>query len=83
MSASVTVGVTICPTVICCPGPAGVFALVGFGRSIERYEKRHCWACLFLLLAVIGFGVTIYAAGNRIGDVYGPDLRYLEDASSP
>jgi len=62
---------------------AGVFALVGFGRSIERYEKRHCWACLFLLVALFAFGITIYAAGNRIGDVYGPDLRHLEDSSSP
>ncbi len=62
---------------------AGVFAFVGFARSIERYEKRHCWICLFLLIAVVGFGVTIYAVGNRIGDVYGADLRYLEDSSSP
>jgi hypothetical protein len=62
---------------------AGVFALIGFGRSIERYEKRHCWACAFLLVALVGFGVALFAAGDRIGDVYGPDLRYLEDSSSP
>ncbi len=62
---------------------AGVFALVGFGRSIERYEKRHCWACLILLISLLGFGGALYAAGNRLGDTYGTDLRHLEDTSSP
>jgi hypothetical protein len=62
---------------------AGVFALIGFGSSIERFEKRHCWACLFLLIALVGFGVAIYAAGTRIGEIYGPTLQTLEDASSP
>src|SRR5580698_7126690 len=28
---------------------AAILALVGFGQSIERFEKRHCWACVILL----------------------------------
>ncbi len=62
---------------------AGVFALVGFGRSVERFEKRHCWACLVLSVALAGFGVALYAAGTRISGEYGADLRHLEDTSSP
>jgi hypothetical protein len=62
---------------------AGVFTLIGFIRSIERYEKHHCWACLVLAIALLGFGWAIYAAGNRLGDYVGPDLHTLEDASSP
>jgi hypothetical protein len=62
---------------------AGVFTFIGFIRSIERYEKRHCIVCSILLVAVLGFGVALYAAGNRLGSEYGPDLRTLEDKSSP
>ena len=62
---------------------AAVFALVGFGTSIERFEKRHFRAGLILLVALVGFGVALYAAGNRIGNLVGPDLRHLEDTSSP
>jgi len=31
----------------------------------------------------MGFGVVIYATGNRLGDVMGPALHDLEAASSP
>ncbi len=62
---------------------AAVFALIGFATSIKRFEKRHFRAALILLVALIGFGVALYAAGTRIGDRVGPDLRNLEDRSSP
>ncbi len=62
---------------------AGVFALVGFARSLERYEKRHCWACAVLCLTLIGFGVVLFKAGNSLGGYFGPDLRALEQQSSP
>ena len=62
---------------------AGVFALVSFARSIERYEKHHRWACLILCASLIGFGAVLYAAGNRLGSDYGPQLHQLEESSSP
>jgi hypothetical protein len=34
-------------------------------------------------MAVFGFALVIYTAGNRLGDVVGPTLHNLEDASSP
>jgi hypothetical protein len=36
-----------------------------------------------LLVVLAGFGIVIYMAGNRIGEVMGPTLHDLEDASSP
>ena len=59
------------------------FALVGFARSVRQFEKRHFWACLFLAVALAGFGLAIYEAGSRIGGYFGPGLRELESDSSP
>ena len=62
---------------------SGVFGLVAFGRSLERFEKRHCWLCLALVALLIGFGLVLYYAGLRLGDTVGPALRQIEDSSSP
>jgi hypothetical protein len=62
---------------------AGVFTLIGFARSLERYEKRHCWACLILCVSLVAFGAVLYTAGSRIGGYYRTDLRALEESSSP
>jgi len=62
---------------------AALFALVAFGRSIKRLEKRHFWAFVMLLVLIIGFSLVLYLAGNRIGNEYGPTLETLELASSP
>ncbi len=62
---------------------AGLFGLVAFARSLERYEKRHVWAFVTLLLALIGFGFVLLMAGNQLGETMGPMLRELELSSSP
>jgi hypothetical protein len=62
---------------------AALFWLVAFARSLKRFEARHFWAFIVLLIVVLGFAVVIYTAGNRIGDVMGPTLHDLEAASSP
>lgn len=62
---------------------AALFGLVAFARSLKKFESRHFWAFVILLVVLIGFGIAIYAAGNRIGDVMGPTLHDLEAASSP
>jgi hypothetical protein len=62
---------------------AAAFAFVGFARSIRRFESRHLWMFLILLIALIGFGTVLFIAGNHLGDVVGPKLQNLESASSP
>jgi hypothetical protein len=62
---------------------AALFGLVAFARTLKKFEARHFWAFVILLLVLIGFGTAIYTAGNRIGDVMGPTLHDLEAASSP
>ncbi len=62
---------------------AAVFALCAYMRSIEHFEARHRRAGVILLLALAGFGWVVYAAGLRLGDVYGPRLHELEVSSSP
>ena len=62
---------------------AALFGLVAFARSLKKFEARHFWAFIVLLVVLISFGIVIYTAGNRIGDVMGPTLHELEDASSP
>jgi hypothetical protein len=59
------------------------FALVGFASTLKRFESHHCWLCLILVVAMIGFGVVLYLAGLRLGGLMGQPLRDLEAASSP
>jgi hypothetical protein len=59
------------------------FALVGFATTLKRFEARHIWLFVALLVALAGFGVVLYIAGNRLGDMVGQPLRQLEEASSP
>ena len=62
---------------------AAVIALIGFARSLERLEARHFWSFVSLIIALAGFGIVLYLAGNQLGHVVGPTLRDLELSSSP
>ena len=62
---------------------AALFGLVAFARSLKRFEARHFWAFIVLLIVLAGFGVVLYTTGNRLGNVMGPTLHDLEAASSP
>jgi hypothetical protein len=62
---------------------SALFALVAFARTLKKFESHHFWLFLVLVVAVLGFGVVIYIAGNRLGDMMGQSLRDLESASSP
>jgi hypothetical protein len=62
---------------------AALIGLIAFAPSLKRLETRHFWGFLVLLLAVIGFGVVVIAAGGYIGGLVGPALHNLEAASSP
>ncbi len=59
------------------------FGLVAFASSLRRFESHHFWLFIALLVAMIGFGVVLYIAGDRLGDLMGQPLRDLESASSP
>jgi hypothetical protein len=62
---------------------SAMFGLVAFARTLKKIEKHHFRAFLVLLIALVGFGMVLYLAGNRIGDEMGPTLQALESASSP
>jgi hypothetical protein len=62
---------------------SALFALVAFARTLKRFEKRHFWASIILLVMLAGFIAVIYIAGNQLGDTMGPTLQILESASSP
>ena len=62
---------------------SALFGLVAFARTVRRYEHRHFWTFLVLLLLVLGFAAAIYIAGSRLGGMVGGSLRELESASSP
>ncbi|MGA9779270.1 MAG: hypothetical protein ACLPRE_03405 [Limisphaerales bacterium] len=62
---------------------AALFGLVSFARSLKKFEARHFWASIVLVIVLLGFGVALYSAGNHLGDVVGPELHDLEAASSP
>jgi hypothetical protein len=62
---------------------AAVLALIGFARSIRRFESRHLIASIAILVALIAFAAVLYDASVRIGRLEGPRLRELELASSP
>ncbi len=62
---------------------AALFALVAFARSLKRFEKRHFWASIALLVTLAVFGIALYVAGNRLGETVGPKLQQLEADSSP
>jgi hypothetical protein len=62
---------------------AALFGLVAFARSLEKFEARHFWASIVLVIVLLGFGVALYSAGNHLGNMVGPELHDLEAASSP
>jgi hypothetical protein len=62
---------------------AALFGLVSFARSLKKFEARHFWASIVLVIVLLGFGVALYSAGNHLGDVVGTKLHDLEAASSP
>ena len=57
--------------------------LVGFASTLKRFESHHFWLFISLVMALAGFGVVLYVAGLRLGDLMAPQLRQLEAASSP
>jgi hypothetical protein len=62
---------------------AAALALIAYARSIRTFEVRHVRAFVALAVAVIAFGVVLYDASTRLGNLEGPKLRELELASSP
>jgi hypothetical protein len=62
---------------------AAVLALLGYARSIEKFEARHHRAFIALGVALLAFAAVLYYASEYLGNMAGPHLRELEAASSP
>jgi hypothetical protein len=62
---------------------AAVFAMIGFAPSLRKFEVEHFWEFTIMVMFVVSFGVVVYVAGTRLGNVVGPELQTLESASSP
>jgi hypothetical protein len=62
---------------------AALFGLVAFARSLKRFEARHFRAFILLLVVLVMFAIVLYAAGNHLGGMLGPELQKLEADSSP
>jgi hypothetical protein len=62
---------------------AALIGLVGFLRTLERFEARHFWAFICLAMALVGFAAVLYWSGNHLGNLVGPKLHDLEMSSSP
>jgi hypothetical protein len=62
---------------------AAVLGLIAFASDIRRFESRHVKASIAVLIALVVFGVVLYDASVKIGQVEGPRLEALEAASSP
>jgi hypothetical protein len=62
---------------------AAVFALIGFAGAARKFESRHLWGSIVLLIALAAFSVVLYDTSVHIGRVEGPRLEALELASSP
>ena len=60
-----------------------LFGLISFARSLKRFEARHFWASLIMLIVLTSFAAALYTAGIHLGDTVGPKLHDLEAASSP
>ena len=61
-----------------------LLALLGYARPIiVRFESRHFWSFMIILVMLVGFGWVVLTAENRLGDLVGPKLRELESSSSP
>jgi hypothetical protein len=62
---------------------AAVFALIGFAGAARKFESRHVWGSILLLIALAAFSVVLYDTSVHVGRVEGPRLEALELASSP
>ncbi|MFI4888916.1 MAG: hypothetical protein ACHQIL_00130 [Steroidobacterales bacterium] len=62
---------------------SAALGLLAFASAIRSFESRHVRASIVILAAVIVFGVVLYDASVRIGQLEGPRLEALELSSSP
>jgi hypothetical protein len=60
-----------------------LLGLASYAPQLKDFEQRHVRAAIAIAICLVLFGLVLWDAGHRIGDVYGPRLRELESASSP
>jgi hypothetical protein len=62
---------------------AAMLAFIAYARSIRTFEARHVRVFIALGIAVLLFAGVLYETSVYIGQVAGPRLLELEQASSP
>jgi len=62
---------------------AALIGLISFSTTIKRFESKHLWSFLALVLVLGLFVYGLFSAGDRIGGMVGPTLQELEASSSP
>jgi hypothetical protein len=62
---------------------AALIGMIAFAPNLKRFESRHFWGFVVLVLAMVGFGFVLLISGNHLGAMVGPTLRDLESSSSP
>jgi Ca2+/H+ antiporter len=62
---------------------AAVLGLIAFASTLKRLEAKHMWAFISLTVALIIFAFILITAGDKLGDIVGPELHDLEVSSSP
>ncbi|MBP8261876.1 MAG: hypothetical protein KA118_19660 [Verrucomicrobia bacterium] len=62
---------------------ASVLTLLAYVPSFRALRTRRPLAALLVLLFVLGFGVALFVAGNRLGRQFVPQLHELELRSMP
>jgi hypothetical protein len=60
-----------------------VIGMVAFAPNLKKFESHHIMEFAIAVFCVIGFGIVLFIAGNRLGTLVGPTLQSLEAASSP
>jgi asparagine N-glycosylation enzyme membrane subunit Stt3 len=62
---------------------AALIALLAFASTIKRFESRHLWSFIALVLVLVVFGLVLLKAADKVGANVGPKLQELEESSSP
>jgi hypothetical protein len=62
---------------------SAALGLIAFAAAIRRFESHHVKRSIIILVAMIAFGIVLYDASVRIGQLEGPRLEALELSSSP
>ncbi len=62
---------------------AGLFGLIAYARSLEKFRPRHWWSALILAAALVVFSVLLVESFRYAHRVVRPRLYEIESGSPP